>query len=249
MSIVKNLLKKIIPTNVRLLIRRVQCQVFGFENDFKNMSNNQVFNKIYKEGIWGTNEDGESLSGRGSHTNEIIQPYISEVSKFLLDVKPQIVVDLGCGDFHIGKNFVNLCDKYIACDVSSEILNRDRDKFSLLKNVDFNLFDLTSNCLPKGNVCFVRQVLQHLSNTDIKNFVNNLNSQKPYKYLVITEHLPISDNFKANVDKGRGSDIRLKIGSGVVLHKDPFNLNALRNFDLLEVYVNGGRIKTTIYEF
>ena len=95
--------KKIIPTNVRLLIRRVQCQVFGFENDFKNMSNTQVFNKIYKEGIWGTNEDGESLSGRGSHTNEIIQPYISEVSKFLLDVKPQIVVDLGCGDFHIGK--------------------------------------------------------------------------------------------------------------------------------------------------
>ena len=66
---------------------------------------------------------------------------------------------------------------------------------------------------------------------------------------MITEHLPISDNFKANVDKGRGSDIRLKIGSGVVLHKDPFNLNALRNFDLLEVFVNGGRIKTTIYEF
>ncbi len=259
MSIVKNLLKKIIPLKVRVMryrilsmLRRIQYQVFGLENNFKNMSNSEVFNKIYKEGIWGKNEDGDSTSGSGSYTNEIIQPYISEVSKFLLDIKPSIVVDLGCGDFNIGKNFVNLCEKYIACDVSSEILNRNKDNFSPLKNVDFNLLDLTSDYLPKGDVCFVRQVLQHLSNTDIKNFVNNLNSQKPYKYLVITEHLPMSDNFKANVDKERGANIRLfhlYDSSGVVLHKEPFNLDALKTFDLLEVNVFDGRIKTTVYEF
>ena len=48
MSIVKNLLKKIIPTNVRLLIRRVQCQVFGFENDFKNIASSFLLSEEFQ---------------------------------------------------------------------------------------------------------------------------------------------------------------------------------------------------------
>ena len=219
------------------------------DKEFKNLSNSEIFNKIYSEGIWGKNEYGQSVSGSGSYTNEIIQPYISEISKFLLDIKPSILVDLGCGDFNVGKNFINLCEKYIACDVSSEILNRNKENFSKLKNVNFSLLDLTSDHLPNGDVCFVRQVLQHLTNDDIKKFVNKLNYQKPYKYLVITEHLPLSDKFKPNIDKYSGSEIRLMVNSGVVLHSKPFNLNYSEISNLLEVNELGGRIKTTICKF
>lgn len=156
---------------MQTMLRRIQCQFFGVDNNFRNMPNGEVFNIIYNEGMWGTNANGEATGGSGSHTNKIIQPYISKVSKSLLDIKPSIVVDLGCNDFNVGKDFIDLCQKYLAFDVSSEILNRFKDNFSHLKNVDFNLLDLTEDHLPKGDFCSVRQVLQHLSNSDIKNFV------------------------------------------------------------------------------
>lgn len=249
MNIIKQKLKKTVSSTMRLIPRRIQYRFFRVNVNLKNTSNSAVFDKIYKKGIWGKNASGDPISGSGSHADEIIQPYISEVSKFLLDIKPSVVVDLGCGDFNVGRNFINLCEKYLACDVSNEILNRNRNNFSQLKNVNFCSMDLTSDHLPIGDVCFVRQVLQHLSNDDIKRFVGKLNSQKPYKYLVITEHLPLSHNFEPNVDKNTGADIRLTHDSGVVLHSEPFNLDASETIDLLNINEGNGRIKTTIYKF
>lgn len=57
------------------------------------------------------------------------------------------------------------------------------------------------------------------------------------------------DNFKPNVDKNRGANIRLLHNSGVILHEEPCNLGALKIIDLLEVKEGDGRIKTTIYKF
>lgn len=85
--------------------------------------------------------NGEPTSGSGSHLDEIIEPYISLVTKFLLEKNPSVVVDLGCGDFNVGKNFVDLCDLYVACDVSSKILKRNKNKFSNIKNVEFHHLD------------------------------------------------------------------------------------------------------------
>lgn len=242
-------LLKINALRVRILLRRVQFSLFGTEKKFQGMSNSAIFNKIYEEGIWGKNIDGESISGVGSHSENIIQPYILEVSKFLLAVKPKTIVDLGCGDFNVGKNFVKFCEHYIACDVAGEILSVNEQKFISQKNTTFKLLDLTEEPLPKGDVCFVRQVLQHLSNSDIKNFVKNLQSQRPYKYLIVTEDVPLWDNFAANAEKPTGASTRLVSGSGIVLHKEPFNLDASNNSDLLQVQKNRGRVKTTIYEF
>jgi len=242
-------LKVLIPLHVRLKLRRVQAKIFGIENDFKNMENPDVFDKIYREGTWGRSLDGISNSGSGSHTQEVINPYITGILSFLLEKKPSLIVDLGCGDFNIGSNFVSVVDQYIACDVSNVIQMRNRDKFSLLTNVEFKLLDLSKDDLPKGDVCFVRQVLQHLSNADIKSFSEYVNLNRPYKYLIITEHLPGNDDFRANLDKGTGASTRLMMGSGVVLHKAPFNLNFSNSSELLEVDEGGGRIKTTVYEF
>ena len=235
--------------HVRLKLRYVRAKIFGIDNDFKNMTNADVFDSIYDKGIWGKNVDGSSTSGSGSHTKEIIHPYITKISNFLLEKKPSIIIDLGCGVFNIGSNFVSFADKYIACDVSNVILSRNIDKYSSLTNVEFKLLDLSKDYLPKGDVCFVRQVLQHLSNADIKRFIENLNSNQPYKYLIVTEHLPNSDNFKANLDKPSGPNNRLAIGSGVVLHKAPFNLDFSNISELLEVDEYGGKINTIVYEF
>ena len=147
--------------------------------------------------------------------------------------------------------FVSLTDLYIACDVSNVILRRNKDKFSSLKNVEFKFLDLSKDYLPKGEVCFVRQVLQHLSNDAIDAFVKNLNSNRLYKYVTLTEELPNIDNFKVNLDKFSGKASRASIDSGVVLHKAAFDLGFLNITDLLEVYQDEYEniIKKTIYEF
>ena len=126
-----------IPPNIRKKLRHIECRILGVNNDFKNMRNEEIFDKIYNEGIWGRDKSMISTSGGGSHIKEIINPYITKVSDFLKKIKPSVIVDLGCGDFNVGSKFVSLTDRYIACDVSNVILRRNKDKFSSLKNVEF----------------------------------------------------------------------------------------------------------------
>ena len=160
-----------------------------------------------------------------------------------------MIVDLGCGDFNIGKNFSGYANEYIACDVSTVILERNKLTFSELPNVTFKHLNLANDDLPNGDVCFVRQVLQHLSNSDIMEFVHYLNNNKPYKHLIVSEHLPLEVGFKENLDKPSGAQSRLIFGSGVVLHKPPFDLSYLSKYDLVDVTSGGGKIKTIVYNF
>ena len=106
-------------------------------------------------------------SGPGSHFPELVDNYISGVKKFLtsLPKKPN-VVDLGCGDFSIGSKIRKLCDNYIAVDIFDELINFNKKKYADL-NVDFRILDITCDELPSGDICFIRQVLQHLSNESI----------------------------------------------------------------------------------
>ena len=247
----KKLLKLIIPPSLRTFIRKWQNRIFNnLDNNFKGQKNSEIFDDIYNNSTWGKSNDGLSISGRGSHSEEILVPYITSITKFLKKIKPTTIVDIGCGDFNVGRNFTNLTKNYLACDVSSVILKRNKKKFSKLDNVHFSKLDISSDNLPKGDVALVRQVLQHLSNEDIKRFVNQINTNNPYKYMIVTEHLPIQQNFKANLNKqSSGPSIRLALQSGVVLHKKPFHLICSSHYNLLEVSEDDGRILTTVYEF
>ena len=97
------------------------------------------------------------------------------------------MVDLGCGDFTIGSQLRKYCKKYVAVDVFDEIIINNKIKFSNLE-VDFRVLDITSDELPDGDICFLRQVLQHLSNDNIKKFLSLMSGK--YKYLILTEHIP-----------------------------------------------------------
>ena len=89
-----------------------------------------------------------------------------------------------------------------------------------------------------------------MSNESINNFVKL--SKNKYKYLVVTEHFPISKNFVPNINIPTGPDIRDK--SGIVLTVPPFNLKVIKDIDLCEVRVSDvlgdveGIIKTKILQ-
>lgn len=204
-----------------------------------------VFAHVYREGLWGRTLRRKFYSGPGSHDSDLVRPYMAAVTNFLrgLPAAPT-VVDLGCGDFNIGRRIRPACSRYIACDVVADLIEHNRRQFASL-DVDFRCVDIVKDPLPAGDVVFIRQVLQHLSNEQIASVVAKL---PQFRFLVLTEHLPAGCEFVPNADHRNGSGIRLDASSGVVLTAPPFELRTRAQQIILDIPKYGGRITTIVYE-
>lgn len=212
-------------------------------------SNADTFTLIYNDAMWGSLKSGTRrfCSGPGSYDKAIAGGYVSHVNAFLDGFSaPPRVVDLGCGDFNVGKQILPHAGHYLACDVVPDLIAENRRLFSA-DNLEFRVLDMAADPLPRGGVTFVRQVLQHLSNDDIAQFTAKV--AESCEYLVLTEHLPPIQDFLPNLDKLRGPETRISMHSGVVLTAPPFNLAAKSERILCEFEGHGGRIQTVIYEF
>jgi len=215
---------------------------------YKQLAPEQVFSTIYKEGVWGKSDDPSQqfYSGDGSHDNIIVDTYIGAVRMFLgsFDAKPD-VVDLGCGDFSVGSRIRSMCNQYVACDIVPELVKFNREKYKSLR-VHFMVLDMTRDELPNGDVVFIRQVFQHMSNKQILSALKKISSR--YRYLVLSEHVPGEDNFVPNLDMPPGAATRLYGASGLVLTRRPFNLKVKNERQLCVAPGNPGKIRTTLYE-
>ena len=107
------------------------------------------------------------------------------------------------------------------------------------------MLDMAREALPEGEVVFIRQVLQHLSNAEIEPVVRQI--ERKFKYLVPTEHVPLGTALTPNLDKPTGRDVRIHRGSGIVLTAAPFNLRAKAEQVLCEAPEAGGVNRTTLY--
>ena len=243
----KRLVKGVLPK--ALLDARQERLARRRDREFSQLSAKDAFTKIYSEGLWGksSNERDSFSSGSGSRRSDVVTTYIDATEKFLssLDKKPN-VVDLGCGDFYVGSKVRHRCGNYIACDIVDSLIARNKDVYRGM-DVDFRVMDITSDELPDGDLVFVRQVLQHLSNKLILDAIPRIQSK--YKYLLLTEHLPASNSFVPNIDKPTGPDVRLRFESGVVLTRPPFNMRAEQDRVLCEAVVSGTLIQTRVYKF
>ncbi|MCL7754964.1 class I SAM-dependent methyltransferase [Polaribacter sp. Z022] len=201
--------------------------------------------QVYEMQLWGNNQT-PFYSGEGSHKLEIINPYIKTISSFLNDFKEPIsVLDLGCGDFNIGKHFVELTKKYIAVDIVENLIDYNKKTFNK-ENLEFFCLNIAKDNLPKVDCVIIRQVLQHLSNKEVINIVEKLYQ---YKYIILTEHLPYGA-FTPNLDIISGQGIRIKKQSGILLLEAPFNLKVKEELLLhsYELVNNKGVIKTILYQ-
>lgn len=239
----KQLVKRSLPAPVLRLVRAYK------NREFNNLSNEQVFARIYERGVWGRLEDpGRPFySGTGSNRDNETAAYVRAVGDFLCSfpVKPS-VVDLGCGDFAVGSQIREFCGHYVACDVVPSLIDFNKRRFENL-DVDFRSLDLVKDELPAGHIALVRQVLQHLSNDQIGRFVARASI---YKFLVVTEHLPSRASFKHNVDKLTGPGTRMGDESGIVLTSPPFNLHPKSEKEICRVNsIDTGVLVTTVYRF
>ncbi len=239
------IIKKLLPESVLLLLKKKRQQKVW--KDYDGLSTKEVFTKIYNENVWGKDNEnpGSYFSGGGSHDAAQITPYIDSVKKFIasLESKPD-VMDIGCGDFNIGSQIRNECSRYIACDIVEPLIAQNKIQYKDA-GIDFRVFDMTTEKCEPVDVIFVRQVFQHLSNNDIKKALQNI---IPYcKYLILTEHCPAIKNFKKNLDKPTGPDIRAVLGSGIDITTAPFNYN-LPGECICEVPDMLGSIRTIVYK-
>lgn len=236
----KTVVKGLLPTRVYEARRRWLLRT----RTDPTASNADIFSRIYAGQEWGA-DSGPFFSGRGSHEPDLVAPYLAAMTEFLeaLPGKPD-VVDLGCGDFHIGRSLRPCCGRYVGCDVVPDLIAWNAAQFADL-DVEFTTLDMANDELPAGDVAILRQVLQHLSNADIAKIVPKLRS---YKYVVVTEHHP-ERSFVPNLDLPTGRHNRSSVLSGIDLTAPPFDLAPAESREICAVRDQelGGVVRTVVH--
>ncbi len=203
-----------------------------------------VMNQIYEQHLWG-GAGFDFYSGEGSHDPNIVHPYIQVVLTFLKSHNSSLsVCDLGCGDFNIGKHLTKYATSYIGVDIVDRLIERNKALFKD-EHLTFQCLDISEDDLPHADCILLRQVLQHLSNSEIQGILNKLIN---YKYIIITEHIP-TGHFTPNKDIISGQGNRLEYNSGVDVLKGPFNFE-VNNVSILDTVIlndNSNQIVTTLF--
>ncbi len=198
-------------------------------------STEEVFTRIYRQGEWGgALNDGGLCSGEGSAATATVDPYVERVEALFktLGLEGTRVVDLGCGDFRVGRRLTHLAGSYVGVDIVEHLVAHHRKEFGT-DSVSFVHANLITDPLPEGTVCFVRQVLQHLSSDQVAAILPRLEA---YRFAIITEHYPSKAHLvKPNIDQVHGAGMRCSAGSGLYLDQAPFGISSARLLPVLEV--------------
>jgi SAM-dependent methyltransferase len=212
----KSGLKLILSPSVGQLWRKHRIEAIRRRNRGRRVA--EIFSEIYDRNRWGGNQ-GAFHSGSGSsaahaeHYGRLIRDFIGSRSL-------RHVVDLGCGDFRVGAQLIDTGVIYTGVDIVPALIESNRRKYGS-ERVRFECLNIIEDELPQGDLCLIRQVLQHLSNEQISKVLHNVES---YRYVIVTEHYPARTALRGkNFDKSCGEDVRIYDGSAVFLDAPPFN--------------------------
>lgn len=219
----------------------------------ESKSNKEIFSEVYSKKIWGQTDKGGGykepfFSGSGSHDETIIVPYINLLLQIITNNNIRLITDLGCGDFWIMRNVLSALSKnnyaffYNGVDVVEDLIKHNSETFNY-PHIKFHCMDAAQDDteLPFGELLIIRQVLQHLSNSDIKKILSKI---KAFKFVLITEHIYEGIDKIINIDKSTDGNIRIGLRSGVYVEKPPYNLKNIVH--LLRVEEGGGIIRSSL---
>lgn len=121
---------------------------------------------------------------------------------------------------------------YTGVDVVEDMI-RSHQQAHASEHVRFMCLDIVEDELPEGDLCTVRQVLQHLSNDDVSRVLAKL---RKYKYVIITSsNTPKSQAASYNIDIHTGPATRCFALSGLYLDEPPFNLKTEKLLSVPEI--------------
>jgi len=148
--------------------------------NFKNMTNDEVFTKIYDTNFWNGNE---SRSGPGS---DLIQTKTirTELPKLFKELEVTSLLDIPCGDFfwlkEVNMDFLN----YTGGDIVQDIITKNNLEYSN-KNRKFVKLDIINHEVPKTDLILCRDVFPHFSFENIIKSIKNI-KKSGSKYLLTT---------------------------------------------------------------
>lgn len=182
----------------------------------------EAFNEVYIHGVWDS-AGGAAPSGEGSY-GAWADHYVATVSKLIADLDVKSVLDIGTGDFNIGRQISPLVDEYLATDVSDFVIKRNQAMFSNMPSVKFMTLDACVDEIPRVDLILIRQVLQHISNAEVEQVLANIERSGAGTALIV-EHHPAPDRLLSpNIDLGtHGPDLRTGMSSGLYLDQAPFS--------------------------
>lgn len=147
------------------------------------------FTNIYENKILGNNNNDvyNGSSGNGSSINYNKDSYVPFLKKFIIDNNIKNIVDLGCGDFICGKLIYNDFDiLYTGYDTYKKIIDYNSTQY-LLPKYSFKHLDFYNNKenIINGDICILKDVIQHWSLDNIHIFLDFLIENKKFKYILI----------------------------------------------------------------
>lgn len=133
-----------------------------------------------KDGFWG---EIESVSGPGS-TLEQTQTIRDALEKLIKNLAIKSILDLPCGDFNWMKHVDLSSCFYIGCDIVKPMIEKNIKDYTDTNHI-FLCADATKDALYKTDLIICRDLLVHLSVSDIKNILLNF-KKSGSKYLLTT---------------------------------------------------------------
>jgi len=211
----KNTIKKLVPKGLMRLY---------LDQKNRHKSPEEIFTEIYDKSLWGKSPDGKQYCSGSGTTDPNVRKYIDTLQAFIQDAGIKSIFEIGCGDFTVMNSVLGQSNiKYTGSDIVKSLIDYLTASYGS-ENLRFIHMDaIHSQEYPEADLCIIRQVLQHLTNAQIAEI---LRKTKKYKYVIVTEHVPLNPARK-NDDKSTSGYIRLQNhdASGVFLDAPPFLLN------------------------
>ena len=148
-----------------------------------------AFTRVYEAKVWGNNHDAayNGSSGPGSSVSYNENTYIPFLKQFITKNNIKNVVDLGCGDFRCGKLIYDDLDvSYTGYDTYNKVVVNNTTHFSLPK-YSFTHLEFCNNKekIIGGDLCILKDVIQHWTLNDIYTFLDYLVDSQKFKYILI----------------------------------------------------------------
>jgi SAM-dependent methyltransferase len=136
----------------------------------REASRSAAFARIYSERTWG----GSSAprSGTGSQP-ELAAPYVEYVHATCQEVGAKSVVDIGHGDWSMWPAEAFRGIRYLGLDVVPGLSQEVARDYATLSR-EFRELDAVDETLPSADVVLCKDVLQHLSNDDVRQLLGKL---------------------------------------------------------------------------
>jgi SAM-dependent methyltransferase len=204
---------------------------------YARLSIGDAFDRIYSDHAWG-GVGAELRSGEGSE-GEYAAEWLRMIRPVLRKYRPASLCDMGCGDFRVGKELAKYVPRYIGVDISGIVIAHNQESNSG-EGIEFIRADVTREKLPTADVAIMRQILQHLSNEEVLEALNNVRAH--YPITIITEHVCTGERCVPNIDITHGPGTRAPFGSGVFIDAAPFCMPAAHIGD---IYYAPGQVLRT----